>query len=105
MPAPQRNSGRTMQDPPTGAYLAWLERSRWTVDRVAAAWRKGDTYGTKNSALSTDGQSVYSYWHRIGETAPAGTKIAYSCGYSVTTRRHSNAIARVADVTVPCGEH
>lgn len=93
------------QAPPTGQYLAWLERSKWTTDQVAVHWRKGEAYSAPNSAVRTDGQSVYSYWHRIGETAPSGKKVAYSCGYSRTTRRHCNAIARVADIVTPCEEH
>lgn len=94
-----------LQAPPTGLYLATLSRSRWTVDLVAYHWRRGEAYSTPNSSIKTDGQNVYSYWHRIGETSPTGKKVAYLCGYSVTTSRHTHSIARVADLVVKCEEH
>ena len=94
-----------IQAEPTGAYLAALLRSKWSVDQVAYHWRLGRPYDTKNSSLRTDGQNVYSYWHRIGETSPTGKKVAFLCRYSVTTNRHTRSIARVADIVTECEEH
>lgn len=93
-----------LQAPPTGQYLAALHRSRWTVDQVAYHWRGGQPYNAPNSSLRTDGQNVYSYWHRVGETSPTGKKVAYLCDYSPTTSRHTRSLARVADLVVRCEE-
>ena len=65
---------------------------------VPNAWAAGRSHTA--SALSTDGKDIWSYSHRIGTTLPDGTKVAFPCGYSVTTRRHVSGCTRVAQKTL-----
>lgn len=70
--------------------------------RVASAWKRGEF--ADGGSLHTDGETITSYGHVIGTTTPEGRKVGFECGYSVTTARHSRAVAAVADVARRCPE-
>ena len=61
--------------------------------QVAQRWKENRAGRSGN--MKTDGKDIWSYQHRIGETWPDGTKIAYSCRYSQTTAQHSWAAKSV----------
>lgn len=80
-------------------------------DLVIEAWKAGVAkngsggpgkpsivqYETLNDyRLRTDGQNLYSYGHKIGETWPDGTKVAYDCKWSNTTKSHCWAAKAVS---------
>ncbi len=73
--------------------------------RVADSWRVGMKYCQPwNSHIWTDGKTVWSYHHVIGETNETGAKVAVDCHFSPTTARHCNALKEVADLTIQCIE-
>ncbi len=77
-----------------------------TRDQVADSWRCDMPH--RNSwvgagTMRTDGKTVWSYVHVIGETV-GDEKVARACKFSLTTRNHVAALKRVADRVVPCDE-
>ena len=95
-----------------GPRRAELHTAASIIDeRVVDAWRAGVPkngsggpgkpsivqYETLDDyRLRTDGNDLFSYGHRIGETWPDGTKVAYDCKWSKTTKRHCDAARVVA---------
>ncbi len=75
------------------------------LDQVADSWRVGMKYRKPwTSNVWTDGKTVWSYYHVIGETNEAGAKVAVDCHFSPTTTRHCHALQAVADITITCIE-
>lgn len=74
-----------------------------THERVAASWRFGRRAVGPN--MRTDGESVWSWGHRIGITSPDGKKIGFCCHYSQSTAEHSGMVCREADQAMGCELH
>lgn len=84
----------------TREYLERVAHSRRCEQRVAAAWANLERLEVGN--VKTDGFTVRSYEHVVGETTPDGRRVAYDCHYSATTTRHCGAFKAVADEVRPC---
>lgn len=71
--------------------------------QVADSWRCGKARrkGSGHATMWTDGKTVWSYAHIIGQTV-GEEKVAIDCHFSPTTTRHCNALKAVADRVTGC---
>ena len=73
-----------------------------TNQEVAEAWAANRPAST--STLSTDGVTLKSYNHQIGDTDDSG-KILMCCHYSKTTSKQCSTVRGFADRVVECPDH
>ena len=65
---------------------------RKNLQRVLAAWNKGEETTKPGETISTDGRNIYSYWTCIVARTPTGGVVFNASEYSPTTKRQQNAI-------------
>jgi hypothetical protein len=71
--------------------------------QVANAWMQGKPLWQGH--LMTDGESVYSYAHKIGMTVSSGGKRVICCHASKTTATHCSALRQAGAASYSCPRH